>query len=46
VDLLRDGSDEGKVQAAGALCNLAAGEDAIEAAVVAAGALPHLVELC
>jgi predicted ThiF/HesA family dinucleotide-utilizing enzyme len=45
VELLRDGSDEGRADAAKALGNLAIRGDDIAAAVVAAGALPRLVEL-
>ncbi len=43
--LVRDGDAEGKADAAGALANLADGDAAIKAAIVAAGALAPLVAL-
>jgi len=43
--LLRDGAAEGKASAAGALQNLAIGDAAIKAAIVAAGALEPLAAL-
>jgi hypothetical protein len=45
VELLSSGSDDGRVYAAVALGNLACGNDTITAAVVAAGAIPLMVEL-
>jgi vacuolar protein 8 len=45
VDLLRGGSEEGKVQAAEVLGNPAGSMDANRAAVVEAGAIPPLVDL-
>jgi hypothetical protein len=45
VKLLRGGSDKGTTDTAGALGNLASGNDAVMLAVAAAGALPSLVEL-
>jgi hypothetical protein len=45
VELLRDGSDEGRAKAAWALMNLASRNDANKVAVVAAGAIPPLVEV-
>jgi hypothetical protein len=43
--LVRDGDAPGKAEAAGALRNLATGDDAIQAAIVAAGALEPLAAL-
>jgi vacuolar protein 8 len=45
VELLRRGSDKGKVTAAMALHDLMAANDANNAAVLAAGGIPLLVEL-
>ena len=43
VVLVRDGDARGKANAAGALRNLAAGDDAIVAAIASAGAIEPLV---
>ena len=43
VVLVRDGDARGKANAAGALQKLAAGDDAIKAAIAAAGAIKALV---
>ena len=40
MELLRGGSEEGKVKTAGALWDLAASTDAIRRAVVEAGGIP------
>jgi hypothetical protein len=45
VDLLSSGSHEGRAKVAGLLGNLMCGNDAIKTAIMAAGALPPLIEL-
>jgi hypothetical protein len=45
VEVLKKGRDKGKAEAARALCNLCANEDATRLMVVRAGALPPLVRL-
>jgi vacuolar protein 8 len=45
VELLRDGSDEGRAEASGALWFLGLGNDTNQAAIVEAGGIPPLIEL-